>query len=141
MTIVNLDAQVCGLLPFRIAHSKLTTVMSQPRKSTRKKRQTQLSFSPFPSSSPAASRNPEQIQRRAASVRYDSDMASPTKRRRVWNDYGDRNASSPVRKSTLGQVNVQVGIDSPDKKCEQLLTPAASSQVERRQEDSNWGMH
>ena len=113
--------------------------MSQLRKSTRKKRQTQLSFTPLPSSSPALSQYPEQVQQRAASVRYDSD-ASPTKKRRVGKDSSNILASSPPAKSTFGGKNVQVVIESPSKNPRQLATPAASSQLEVNQEDTKRGM-
>lgn len=100
--------------------------MSQPRKSTRKKRQTQLSFSPLPTSSPAATQYPEQIQRRAAAVRYDSDM-SPTKKRRVADHSTYKLPFSPI--SSAEKHKLQVVIPSPSKSFEQLPTPAASSQV------------
>ena len=115
-------------------------MMTPQRKSTRKKRQTQLSFTPLPSSSPAVSQYPEQVQQRAASVRYDSDAASPTKKRRVGKDSFNKLASSPVGKSMFGGKNVQVVIESPSKKPGQLATPAASSQLEVNQADSGRGM-
>lgn len=115
-------------------------MMTPLRKSTRKKRQTQLSFTPLPSSSPAMSQVPEQIQHRAASVRYDSDAASPTKKRRVGKDSPNKLASSPVAKSMFGGKKVQVVIESPSKKPGQLPTPAASSQLEVNQADTGWGM-
>ena len=114
--------------------------MSQIRKSTRKKRQTQLSFSPLPSSSPAVSQYPEQVQQRAASVRYDSDAASPTKKRRVGNDSLDKFASSPVAMSMFEGQQVQSSIESPSKKPGQLPTPAPSSQLEANQAFAARGM-
>ena len=114
--------------------------MSQPRKSTRKKRQTQLSFSPLPSSSPAVSQVSEQIQQiqqRAALVRYDTDAASPTKKRRVGYDHPNKLASSPIAKSMFGGKKV---IESPSKKAGQLPTPAASSQLEGNQAHTRSGM-
>ena len=114
--------------------------MSQTRKSTRKKRQTQLSFTPVPSSSPALSQYPEQVQQRAASVRYDSDAASPTKKRRVGNNSLNKLASSPVVKSMFGGKKVQAVIESPSKKPGQLPTPAASSQLEAKQAHTGPGM-
>ena len=114
--------------------------MSQIRKSTRKKRQTQLSFSPLPSSSPAVSQYPGQVQQRAASVRYDSDAASPTKKRRVGNDGPSKLASSPVAKSMFGGKKVQSLTESPSKKPGQLPTPAPSSQLEAGQIDNGLGM-
>lgn len=53
------------------------------RRSNRKQ-QTRLTFSPLPSSSPAASDYPEKIQRRAAADGYDQSP-SPSKKRRVYN--------------------------------------------------------
>ena len=114
--------------------------MTPLRKSSRKKRQTQLSFSPLPSSSPALSQFPEQVQQRAASVRYDSDAASPTKKRRVGKDTPDKLASSPPGKSMFGGKKVHVVIESPSKKSGQLPTPAASSQLEVTQADTGRGM-
>ena len=114
--------------------------MSQIRKSTRKKRQTQLSFTPVPSSSPALAQYPEQVQQRAASVRYDSDAASPTKKRRVGNDSINKLASSPIVKSMFGGKKVQAVIESPSKKQGQLPTPAASSQLEGNQAHAGLGM-
>lgn len=111
--------------------------MSEPRKSTRKKRQTQLSFTPVPSSSPALSQYPEQVQQRAVSVRYDSDAASPTKKRRVGYDPSNKLASSPIAKSMFGGKKV---IESPSKKPGQLPTPAASSQLEGNQVHTELGM-
>ena len=114
--------------------------MSQLRKSARKKRQTQLSFTSVSSSSPALSQYPEQVQQRAASVRYDSDAASPTKKRRVGKVSSNKLASSPLEKSMFGGKKVQVVIDSPSKKPGQLPTPAASSQLEANQADTRRGM-
>ncbi|KAL2048305.1 hypothetical protein N7G274_000216 [Stereocaulon virgatum] len=102
--------------------------MSAPRKSTRKKRQTQLSFSPLPSSSPAASQYPDQIQPRAASVRYDNDGSSPVKRRRVENAFSN-NVAGPLAKSAIGQ-KLRLVVESPNNRVGQLPTPAASSQVD-----------
>ena len=114
--------------------------MTPLRKSSRKKRQTQLSFTPLPSSSPALSQYPEQVQQRAASVRYDSDAASPTKKRRVGNDSPNKFASSSLEKPMFGGKKVQVVIESPSKKPGQLPTPAASSQLEVNQADTGLGM-
>ena len=114
--------------------------MTQLRKSTRKKRQTQLSFTPLPSSSPAVSQSPEQVQQRAALVRYSSDAASPTKKRRVGKDSPNELASSPLAQSMFGGKKVQVVIESPSKKPGQLPTPAASSQLEVNQADTRQGM-
>ncbi|KAL6721748.1 hypothetical protein ACLMJK_000853 [Lecanora helva] len=103
--------------------------MSHQRRPGKKKRQTQLSFSPLPSSSPAAAQYPEQIARRAASVRYDE---SPTKKQRVMNPSSSSMfrspASSPIR-SAFKKQNVQVVIQSPKNDYSQLPTPAPSSQM------------
>ena len=114
--------------------------MSHPRKSTRKKRQTQLSFTPLSSSSPATSQYPEQIQRRAASVRYDDTLSSPIKKRRIE---GSTPVTSPFRlaasngRSPLRSQKAEVVISSPSKNADQLPTPAASSQVEVDKELGN----
>ena len=115
-------------------------MMTPQRKSTRKKRQTQLSFTPLPSSSPALSQYPEQIQQRAASVRYDNDATSPTKKRRVGQGSPNILTSSPLEKSMFGGKKVQVVIESPSKKPGQLPTPAASSQLEVNQANTGRGM-
>ncbi|CAD6567335.1 MAG: hypothetical protein ASARMPREDX12_000217 [Alectoria sarmentosa] len=113
--------------------------MSQPRKSIRKKRQTQLSFTPLPSSSPATSQYSEQIQRRAASVPYDGTMSTPTKKCRIG--YSTP-AGSPFSQassnggSPFGSQQVRVVIPSPRKNSDQLPTPAASSQVEVNNEQA-----
>lgn len=124
---------------YSIAKPPLT--MSAPRKSIRKKRQIQLSFSPPPSSSPVASRYPDQIQRRAASVRYDSDGSSPAKRRRMEDSSPNKMTSSPLAKSIFGGQNIQVVVESPSKRSAQLPTPAASSQVEVKDQLHERGMH
>lgn len=114
--------------------------MSQTRRSTRKKRQTQLSFTPLPSSSPAASQYPEQVQRRAASVRYDHTASSPTKKRRTG---GSTPVGTPFSKassnggSPFSGLTVQVMAPSPSKSSDQLPTPAASSQIEMDKEQGN----
>ena len=115
--------------------------MSQPRKSNRKKRQTQLSFTPLPSSSPAASQYPEQNQRRAASVRYDDTVTSPTKKRRVGGSIPLRSPFSRVSSnggSPFGPQKVQIMVQSPSKSADQLPTPAASSQAEVEKEPGNY---
>ena len=68
------------------------------------------------------------MQRRAASVRYDSDGPSPVKRRRV-DDASPNNVASPLGKSAIGQ-KLRLVIDPPSMKAGQLPTPAASSQVD-----------
>ncbi|KAL8880134.1 MAG: hypothetical protein Q9192_008085, partial [Flavoplaca navasiana] len=76
------------------------------------KQQTRLSFNPLPTSSPSASALPEQIQNRAAAVRYDT-MGSPTKKRRL--------RSSPAQAKLV--------IDTVSNKAA-LPTPEPSSQIE-----------
>ena len=70
-------------------------------------------------------------------MRYDSDAASPTKKRRVGNDPPNKFASSPIAKSMFGGKKV---IESPSKKQGQLPTPAASSQLEVNQPHIGLGM-
>ena len=107
--------------------------MSQSRRSARKKRQTQLTFTPLPSSSPAAKDYPDQVQQRAAVVRYDENMSSPTKKRRLFAvSSPDVPGSSPQAskgRTREGQAQVQM-VESPSRKPSQLPTPVASSQVE-----------
>ncbi|KAL9038789.1 MAG: hypothetical protein Q9180_002918, partial [Flavoplaca navasiana] len=80
-----------------------------------RKQQTRLSFNPLPTSSPAASALPEQIQNRAAAVRYDT-MGSPTKKRRL--------RSSPA------QVKLVIDTVSSASNKAALPTPEPSSQIE-----------
>ncbi|CAL8574082.1 hypothetical protein XPA_000055 [Xanthoria parietina] len=94
----------------------------ESRRSSRRKQQTRLSFNPLPTSSPAASALPTQIQSRAAAVRYDT-MASPTKKRRLRSSSGqaklDFNAA-PVHMIHDSSASNQMG----------LPTPEPSSQIE-----------
>ncbi|KAK4992247.1 hypothetical protein LTR50_001227 [Elasticomyces elasticus] len=55
---------------------------SMVSQSSKRKQQTRLSFTPLPSSSPAASKYPEQIRDRAAAVTYNGSPG-PAKRRRI----------------------------------------------------------
>ncbi|KAL9000346.1 MAG: hypothetical protein Q9169_001063 [Polycauliona sp. 2 TL-2023] len=79
-------------------------------RSSQRKQQTRLSFNPLPTSSPAASGLPEQIQSRAAAVRY-GNIASPSKKRRL--------------RSSSGQAKLDFDVGS-----KVLPTPEPSSQVE-----------
>ena len=89
--------------------------MPLTRASTRK-RQTRLAFTPLPSSSPAAAKYPSQIQDRVAAVRY-SDPSTPSKRRRLTDNFGGGTANSPIAtpdtESPERQVNFTVMIPSP----------------------------
>ncbi|KAL8978096.1 MAG: hypothetical protein Q9205_006241 [Flavoplaca limonia] len=80
-----------------------------------RKQQTRLSFNPLPTSSPAASALPEQIQNRAAAVRYDT-MGSPTKKRRL--------RPSPA------QAKLVIDTVSSASNKAALPTPEPSSQIE-----------
>ena len=82
--------------------------------SSRRNQQTRLNLTPLPSSSPVPSGLPEQIQARAANVRYDSS-GSPTKKRRV-----DLRVSGQSKLNFQG--NAQQYADLP--------TPEPSSQAE-----------
>ena len=104
----------------------------------RKKRQTRLTFSPLPSSSPAASSYPNQVQERAASVRYDKD-GRPAKKRRL--DGTSSSQPSAFSSSPVIHTNPRVVVKSPSKGASiskqpsifsgaALPTPAPSSQVE-----------
>jgi len=124
----------------RVAHLRLAStshrcarIMSQPRRSIRKKRQTQLSFTPLPSSSPAASQYPEQIASRAASVRYGE---SPTKKQRVAGTAPTRPSCSPATspsKLSFTRQEVKVVVHTPQKGTSQLPTPVASSQSNEKE--------
>ncbi|KAL8966695.1 MAG: hypothetical protein Q9183_003253 [Haloplaca sp. 2 TL-2023] len=84
--------------------------------SSSRKKQTRLNLTPLPSSSPVPSGLPEQIQTRAANVRYDSS-GSPTKKRRV-------NLGVSGQSKLNFQGNAQNNAD------EALPTPEPSSQAE-----------
>ncbi|KAL8783584.1 MAG: hypothetical protein Q9213_004513 [Squamulea squamosa] len=88
-------------------------------RSSGRKQQTRLSFNPLPTSSPAASGLPEQIQSRAAAVRYDA-MASPTKKRRLRSSSGQTKLDfdSTPRIGDKSQLRVA------------LPTPEPSSQID-----------
>ena len=107
--------------------------MSQLRKSARKKRQSQLVFTPLPSSSPAASEYNDQIARRAASVRYDG--SSTKKQRLAAIDPSDPPLSPPFgsSQSSVSRQKIQVVVQTPPKGSPQLPTPVASSQVEEEE--------
>ncbi|KAL9001827.1 MAG: hypothetical protein Q9188_005215 [Gyalolechia gomerana] len=95
-------------------------------RSSKKKQQTRLSFTPLPSSSPAATDLPEHTQTRIANVRYDL-MASPTKKRRL--------APPSSGTSELGfRVNVPAANDSTIGGA--LPTPEPSSQIQAGHEDA-----
>ena len=112
------------------------------RRSNRKQ-QTQLTFSPLPSSSPAASGYPDQTRRRAAAIRCDLSP-SPSKRRRVndaphcqtvpatVNSHGlntPTKSSQSVARIESSKSNKYLG-DSSTSDEALLLTPLASSQME-----------
>ena len=117
------------------------SAMAPPRRS-RRARQTQLTFSPLPTSSPGVSDYSEQVQRRAAAVRFE-DSPSPEKRRKLsvaspsevnvrpskgrlakqsQLSSGSRLSSGPVTRS---------GQSRHRSKDAALPTPAASSQAEQ----------
>ncbi|MCJ1306209.1 hypothetical protein MMC08_009027, partial [Hypocenomyce scalaris] len=116
-----------------------------PKRASTRKRQTRLAFTPLPSSSPAATKYPSQIQDRAAAVRY-SDPSTPSKRRRLTGHLENGATSSPTKspgtESPTGRVNFAVVVPSPSpskgtKKASQSSpklkfppTPVASSQAE-----------
>lgn len=94
----------------------------ESRRSSRRKQQTRLSFNPLPTSSPAASALPKQIQSRAAAVRYDT-MASPTKKRRL-------RSSSGQAKLDFNPAPLHMIHDSSASNQMGLPTPEPSSQIE-----------
>ena len=86
-----------------------------------RKRQTRLTFTPLPSSSPAAKAYPPQIQQRGAAVRYE-DFSSPTGKGRIASNLSftshltsDLGHTSQGRRLRSGNIS--------------LPTPEASSQV------------
>ena len=101
----------------------------------RKKRQTRLTFTPLSPSSPAASQYPDQINERAAAVRYDNHDRAAKKRR-----LNGTSSSQTRSSSSFTYSSPKVVIKSPPKEASQskepcifsktaLPTPAASSQV------------
>ena len=117
--------------------------MPSTRSSSRKK-QTRLSFTPLSSSSPAAAEYPSQIQERAAAVRY-YDLSSPTKKRRVAHSLGDgvsrslskpHDFTSPSRRTGIAvmlQSTSKMPGENPKLPHEGLLTPGPSSQIQHGQ--------
>lgn len=106
-----------------------------PSSSSSTRKQTRLSFSPLPSSSPAASDLPEQIQNRAAAVRYDA-FGSPTKKRRIVPPRSgqgklDFESRMPIKKHYGGSDDASAP----------LPTPEPSSQVEVKQEEGALSLH
>ena len=106
----------------------------------RKKRQTRLTFSPLPSSSPAASSYHSQVQERAASVRYDNH-GRPGKKQRLDGTSSSQRTSTAFSSSPIIHTNPRVVVNSPSKGASitkhpsiftgtALPTPAPSSQVE-----------
>ena len=105
--------------------------MPATRSSTRK-RQTRLAFTPLPSSSPAIADDPSHGQGRAAFVRY-SDRSSPMKKRRLKDDDGDIKAFTEDSDTIIIEYSPRknhhqttaISIQAP-------LTPVASSQISNR---------
>ena len=94
-------------------------------------------FSPLPSSSPAASDYPDQVQRRAAAVRYDQSP-SPSKKRRTTNALPQGTVLTPVESQsfqtpTKPRRGIASFSDEP-----QLPTPLASSQAAVDDETSQY---
>ena len=102
--------------------------MSSARRASRQKRQTQLTFTPLPSSSPSLS------QLTPAAVRYGTSLGSPTKKRRTEDIPAKSlpltSAKSRLR-SAFDEQELRVIVPSPRRKSEseQLPTPEVSSQV------------
>lgn len=112
--------------------------MPSTRSSTRKM-QTRLKFTPLPSSSPAAAKYPTQIQERAASIRY-NELSSPTKRRRLEEGVGNKLQSgtggahnkSPLKDSLLAATALSPTTRRNHKDTSSVgapPTPIASSQI------------
>ncbi|KAL8698446.1 MAG: hypothetical protein Q9201_006571 [Fulgogasparrea decipioides] len=99
-----------------------------PFKVSRRKQQTRLSFTPLPSSSPAALDLPGQIQNRAATVQYDA-MESPTKKRRLA-------PANPGQRIPQFDLTTSSSMSHRDRTHEMALpTPDPSSQAEPKQEE------
>ncbi|KAL8644526.1 MAG: hypothetical protein Q9210_007209 [Variospora velana] len=96
-------------------------------RSSKRKQQTRLNFTPLPSSSPATSDLPEYIQTRAANIRYDA-TASPTKKRRLGTA-----ATLPSSRHFNFDLNASATKGSAQETA--LPTPEPSSQLEAKQED------
>ena len=96
------------------------------RRSNRKQ-QTQLTFSPLPSSSAAASGYSDQIQRRAAAVRYDQSP-SPSKKRRVNN---------PPPRQTVLTATRSHGLNTPIKSSQSVPGTRLSDSKEDFRIDSS----
>ncbi|KAL8644029.1 MAG: hypothetical protein Q9226_007974, partial [Calogaya cf. arnoldii] len=96
-------------------------------RSSGRKQQTRLSFNPLPTSSPAASGLHEQIQHRAAAVRYDT-MASPTKKRRLRSHSGQAKLDFDAAPS-----HITNHLTASNKMA--LPTPEPSSQIEAKHEN------
>ncbi len=102
---------------------------------SKEKWQTRLTFSPLPSSSPAAA---GYLEERAAAVGYDSP-GRPIKKRRVDNDLSNSAMLSPVSSSPLPGFTQRsvTGVMSSFNKVA-LPTPVASSQVDNWEEHSTF---
>lgn len=98
-------------------------------RSSKRKQQTRLNFTPLPSSSPTPSDLPQHRRTKAANVRYDS-MASPTKKRRL----GDASTLPSSRR-----LNIEVTAPAAQGSGQEmgLPTPEPSSQMEAKQ-DHGW---
>lgn len=105
----------------------------------KEKWQTRLTFSPLPSSSPAAAGYPEQLQGRAAAIGYDNP-GRPVKKRRVDNDSSGSTMPSPASSSPVpgftqrSNTGVMLSFNEVA-----LPTPVASSQVDNMEEHGMFG--
>ncbi|KAL8712139.1 MAG: hypothetical protein Q9220_003573 [cf. Caloplaca sp. 1 TL-2023] len=100
-----------------------------PSRSSRR-RQTRLTFNPLPTSSPARSDLPEQLQTRAAAIRYDT-VLSPSKRKRVLTDSSGQAKLNFASKDASRKSKRIAGFEAL------LPTPEPSSQVEARVENDS----
>ncbi|KAF2238782.1 hypothetical protein EV356DRAFT_504090 [Viridothelium virens] len=126
-------------------------MMGPAMKSSRPKRQTRLTFSPLPSSSPQSSKYPPQIRDRAAAVAYEGSP-SPAKRRKIdkagigmspfrgnpiglatpqkssqTRDVDSDSDSEPVRKSSRKVHDVRAGESNKKIEAQQSGKPTYSS--------------
>ncbi|KAI4120895.1 MAG: hypothetical protein LQ341_007486 [Variospora aurantia] len=96
-------------------------------RSSKRKQQTRLTFTPLPSSSPAPSDLPEYIQTRAANIRYDA-TASPTKKRRLG-------TAPSLSSSRHIDFDLTAAAAKGSAQGTALPTPEPSSQLEAKQEN------
>ncbi|KAI4265686.1 MAG: hypothetical protein L6R35_007064 [Caloplaca aegaea] len=96
-------------------------------RSSKRKQQTRLAFTPLPSSSPTPSDLPGYIQTRAANIHYDA-TASPTKKRRLG-------TAPTLSGSRHIDFDLTAAAAKGSARATALPTPEPSSQLEAKQEN------